>query len=67
MNASNEPVLSVFGLKKNYGDLEAVKGIDFQVAPGEIFVCVLERPDIHHETELGQEEVGSRISTDTFD
>ena len=29
--------VSVRGLKKSYGDLEAVRGIDLEVAPGEIF------------------------------
>jgi ABC-2 type transport system ATP-binding protein len=29
--------VSVHGLSKRYGDIEAVRGIDFEVAPGEIF------------------------------
>jgi ABC-2 type transport system ATP-binding protein len=29
--------ISVRGLKKNYGDVEAVRGIDFDVASGEVF------------------------------
>jgi ABC-2 type transport system ATP-binding protein len=29
--------ISVSGLTKRYGDVEAVRGIDFEVAPGEIF------------------------------
>ncbi len=32
-----EPVISVVGLRKSYGELEAVRGIDLEVAPGEIF------------------------------
>jgi ABC-2 type transport system ATP-binding protein len=32
-----EPVISVRGLRKSYGDLEAVRGIDLEVAEGEIF------------------------------
>jgi ABC-2 type transport system ATP-binding protein len=32
-----EPVIRVRGLVKRYGDLVAVDGIDFEVAPGEIF------------------------------
>ena len=32
-----EPVISVAGLRKSYGDLEAVRGIDLEVAKGEIF------------------------------
>lgn len=31
------PAISVQGLKKSYGSLEAVKGIDFQIEPGEVF------------------------------
>ena len=30
-------MISVRGLRKSYGDLEAVRGIDLEVAPGEIF------------------------------
>lgn len=33
-------VLRVRGLQKNYGDLEAVRGIDFEVAPGEVFALI---------------------------
>jgi ABC-2 type transport system ATP-binding protein len=29
--------ISVQGLRKKYGDFEAVRGIDFEVAPGEVF------------------------------
>src|SRR3954453_9934533 len=32
-----ESVISVAGLRKSYGDLEAVRGIDLEVARGEIF------------------------------
>jgi ABC-2 type transport system ATP-binding protein len=31
------PAISVRGLRKVYGDREAVRGIDFDVMPGEIF------------------------------
>ena len=31
------PVIQVRGLVKRYGDIRAVDGIDFDVAPGEIF------------------------------
>ena len=34
------PALRVRGLTKNYGDLKAVRGIDFDVAPGEIFALI---------------------------
>jgi ABC-2 type transport system ATP-binding protein len=32
-----DPVISVKGLRKSYGDLEAVRGIDLEVGTGEIF------------------------------
>ncbi len=32
-----EPAISVGGLRKSYGELEAVRGIDLEVAAGEIF------------------------------
>src|SRR3978361_1785309 len=35
MNASH--AISVSGLRKKYGEFEAVRGIDFEVAPGEVF------------------------------
>ena len=35
--ASREPVISVAGLTKQYGEVEAVRGIDFEVARGETF------------------------------
>jgi ABC-2 type transport system ATP-binding protein len=34
---ATQPVIRVRGLTKRYGDVEAVAGIDFDVAPGEIF------------------------------
>jgi ABC-2 type transport system ATP-binding protein len=33
-------ILTVRSLRKRYGELEAVKGIDFEVAPGEIFALI---------------------------
>lgn len=33
----NQHAISVRGLRKQYGSFEAVKGIDFEVAPGEVF------------------------------
>jgi ABC-2 type transport system ATP-binding protein len=36
MNSSS-PAISVHGLKKSYGDVHAVKGIDFEIQPGEVF------------------------------
>ena len=32
-----EPVISVRGLRKSYGDVEAVRGIDLEVDAGEVF------------------------------
>jgi ABC-2 type transport system ATP-binding protein len=32
-----DPVISVRGLRKSYGDFEAVRGIDLEVRPGEVF------------------------------
>ena len=34
---AGQPVISVAGLTKRYGDIEAVRGIDFEVAKGETF------------------------------
>ena len=35
-----EPVIIVEGLKKSYGDVEAVKGIDLHVEQGEVFALL---------------------------
>lgn len=32
-----EQVIAVKGLEKSYGEVRAVRGIDFEVAPGEVF------------------------------
>jgi ABC-2 type transport system ATP-binding protein len=37
MAANHEFAIYVRGLRKAYGDFEAVKGIDFEVRPGEVF------------------------------
>ena len=34
---ASAPVITIHGLRKRYGDLEAVRGIDLEVARGEIF------------------------------
>jgi ABC-2 type transport system ATP-binding protein len=34
---STTPAISVQGLKKSYAEVEAVKGIDFEIQPGEVF------------------------------
>lgn len=36
-NVDKSPIVSVRNLRKTYGNLEAVKGIDFDIMPGEIF------------------------------
>jgi ABC-2 type transport system ATP-binding protein len=33
----SEPVISVRGLRKTYNEVEAVKGVDFEIQPGEVF------------------------------
>jgi ABC-2 type transport system ATP-binding protein len=40
MQEDPNPVISVRGLRKSYGDLEAVRGIDLQVRPGEVFALL---------------------------
>src|SRR6204780_1876429 len=35
--STTSPAISVHGLKKSYGEVEAVKGIDFEIQPGEVF------------------------------
>jgi len=35
--SSTSPAISVRGLRKSYGEVEAVKGIDFEILPGEVF------------------------------
>ncbi|MGI5271936.1 ATP-binding cassette domain-containing protein [Nonomuraea sp. CA-218870] len=37
MNSNGTAAISVRGLTKHYDDVEAVRGIDFDVAPGEVF------------------------------
>ena len=33
----NEPVISVRGLRKTYNEVEAIKGVDFEIQAGEVF------------------------------
>lgn len=40
MTPPTQPMLQVRALTKHYGELEAVRGIDFEVAPGEIFALI---------------------------
>jgi ABC-2 type transport system ATP-binding protein len=35
-----ESAISVRGLRKSYGDVEAVRGVDLEVAPGEVFALL---------------------------
>ncbi len=37
MPSSLEPVISIRGLRMSYGEVEAVRGIDLEVMPGEVF------------------------------
>ncbi|MEV6980583.1 ATP-binding cassette domain-containing protein [Sphaerisporangium sp. NPDC051017] len=37
MTTSEAPAVAVRGLRKSYGTLEAVKGVEFDVRPGEVF------------------------------
>jgi ABC-2 type transport system ATP-binding protein len=37
LSEGSTPVISIRGLRKSYGDAEAVRGIDLEVLPGEIF------------------------------
>ena len=37
LETNGGPAVSVRGLVKRYGDVEAIRGIDFEVAPGETF------------------------------
>ncbi len=39
-SVAHSPVLEIRGLAKRYGELEAVRGIDFHVAPGEVFALI---------------------------
>jgi ABC-2 type transport system ATP-binding protein len=37
LNGAGQNAIEVRGLQKSYGDVHAVRGIDFEVAPGEVF------------------------------
>ena len=39
-SAMAEPVIQVRGLRKSYGDVEAVRGIDLTVEQGEVFALL---------------------------
>ena len=40
---SRPAMIEVAGLRKSFGDHEVLRGIDLEVAPGEV-VCVIGRP-----------------------
>ncbi len=70
------PAVAVSGLAKSYGDIEAVRGIDFEVAAGETFgflgpngagksttikiLCTLARPTAGRATVAGHDVVSER-------
>ncbi|MFC4536792.1 ATP-binding cassette domain-containing protein [Sphaerisporangium dianthi] len=76
MTTSEAPAVAVRGLRKSYGDFEAVKGIDFEVRPGEVFgflgpngagktttismLCTLARPTGGHAAVAGHDVVKER-------
>jgi ABC-2 type transport system ATP-binding protein len=73
-----DATISVHGLAKRYGDVEAVRGIDFEVAPGETFgflgpngagksttinmLCTLVRPTAGSATVAGFDVVAERLA-----
>ena len=73
------PAVVVSGLTKSYGDIEAVRGIDFEVAPGETFgflgpngagksttikiLCTLARPTSGRASVAGHDVASERVST----
>ena len=75
-NSSPRPAVSVKGLVKRYDEVEAVRGIDFEVAGGEIFgflgpngagksttinmLCTLVRPSAGSALVAGHDVVGER-------
>ncbi len=74
--AANGLAVSVRGLRKRYGDVEAVRGIEFEVRPGETFgflgpngagksttinmLCTLAKPSGGSATVAGHDIVGER-------
>src|SRR5687767_8099846 len=70
------PAVSVRGLVKRYGEVEAVRGVDFEVAPGETFgflgpngagksttinmLCTLSRPSAGSATVAGYDVMRER-------
>src|SRR5436190_837744 len=74
--AAREPAVWTRGLAKNFGEVEAVRGIDFEVAPGEVFgflgpngagktttiamLCTLARPTAGEARVAGHDVVAER-------
>ena len=74
--ARPSPAIEVRGLRKRFGDLEAVCGVDFEVAPGEVFgflgpngagktttinmLCTLAKPTAGSATVAGHDVVSER-------
>src|SRR5436305_8103749 len=70
------PAIAVRGLTKHFGQLEAVRGVDFEVAPGEVFgflgpngagktttinmLCTLAKPTSGYATVAGHDVVRER-------
>jgi ABC-2 type transport system ATP-binding protein len=71
-----EPAIAVRGLRKSFGEIEAVRGVDFEVAPGEVFgflgpngagktttinmLCTLAKPTSGSATVAGHDVVRER-------
>ncbi len=70
------PAIAVHGLAKTFGEVEAVRGVDFEVATGEVFgflgpngagktttinmLCTLMKPSAGHATVAGHDVVSER-------
>src|SRR5579884_2862013 len=76
MTDSAGPAIAVEQLTKRYGEIEAVRGVEFEVAPGEVFgflgpngagktttinmLCTLAKPTSGHATVAGHDVVSER-------
>ena len=73
---TEEPAIAVHGLTKNFDEVKAVRGVDFEVAPGEVFgflgpngagktttinmLCTLAKPTSGSATVAGHDVVRER-------
>jgi ABC-2 type transport system ATP-binding protein len=73
---TQEPAIAVHGLTKNFDEVKAVRGVDFEVAPGEVFgflgpngagktttinmLCTLAKPTSGYATVAGHDVVRER-------